>query len=381
MRKQLVAFPKTTTSHLLVGSPWSRFFSKQLSPKEGSVELHFRYGIGNQHSQGFSTALSRQEQKAVMNGGRASLRIFMDFDSTLTRKDTCTLIPQLAVAKQSSNIELLQNWKNISGAFMEKYEKALHDGHKLNNFSQFLDGLDRAELFGVTGVEEKLVLKGISKDDLKSLIFKFNSELAVNCESIFNLICNGSASTSENCKNSRIELCILSSNWSLDVIESFLFEKVQPLVNKTLRIWPINRLSSNDDPLWSAEHSFFPNIYIYSNDLRFDDNNLTDGKFLTKQCVTSMDKLMSLRHHLFLSRDTSRSVYIGDSFNDMRCILETNGIFYFPPDRQHNVLDYCSKFGIQMKTLQENQFRISHHTPTIAHDWKEITQAIENEIC
>ncbi|KAF0977295.1 hypothetical protein FDP41_003948 [Naegleria fowleri] len=325
--------------------------------------------------------LSRQEQQSMKNtsnnaSGRASLRIFMDFDATLTRKDTCTLIPQLAIAKHASNIELLQSWKNISSSFMEKYEKSLNDGKHLNNFSQFLDGLDRAELFGVTGVENQQVLKGISKDDLKSLIFKFNSELAVNCETMFDLICN----IGENCKNNRIELCILSSNWSLDVIESFLIEKVQPLVNKKLRLRPINRLASNEEPVWSTEHSCFPNIYIYSNDLRFDENNLTDGTFLTKQCVTSMDKLMSLRHHLFLSRDTSRSVYIGDSFNDMRCILETNGVFYFPPERHHHILEYCSKFGIPVQILQENNFRISSQTPTVAHDWKEITKAIENEL-
>ncbi|EFC50793.1 predicted protein [Naegleria gruberi] len=326
-----------------------------------------------------------------MNNGRKSrsnLRLFVDFDSTITKSDTCTLIPQLL-----KNPEKNQAWEMVSNDFLKKYETILskYEGNiSMSNISDFLNEMDHVELFGVNSVEQNNLLEGLSKKDLEELPKKFHTELAPQCESLFELLY-------EFGKKKNIELCIISSNWSFDVIQSFIKQNVQKHVNTHLNIFSVDRINetlTNPEVIptiptqWSVENSSFPNIYIYTNDLQFNENGISTGKFSSKQCVTSMDKLMSLRHHLFISRDTSKTIYIGDSVNDLRCILETNGILYHPRNNEETtILSLFKRLGIPLSKLPQNAASSIQQvqttlipSPHFASNWEEITSSIRSEL-
>ena len=323
---------------------------------------------------------------------RAHLRLFIDFDSTITKEDTCTRIPKLLEEPidgsslkevNQSRMNQISEWNRVSNQFMERYYALMtHFKESKQGFesvSQFLDAMDDVEMFGVRSVEEGRILRNLTRIELRNLIRKFNAELAPNCHNFFKMLSN------KTDQNLAIQLCILSSNWSFDVIESFLKERVGPIVNNSLNIIKLDRLGHEEvnqeavrNEKWSLETSHFPNVYIYSNDLRFGtDGTFSDGTFASKQCVTSMDKLLALRHHLFLTRDTSRSLYIGDSINDLRCIMETSGVLLVndeSPTRQ-----VCEKFGIKMHNLQERtMLDYGHNLIHVAQDWSDITKTVEN---
>ncbi|KAL9643537.1 hypothetical protein ABK040_010151 [Willaertia magna] len=360
---------------------------------------------------------------------RAGIRFLIDFDSTITKSDTCTLIPtinnyklnNLKVSMDKKYFEIKERfnkWNDLSNQFMLKYNeiinKYLNSSNQLINNSivinnsknkreylnEFLKEMDSVELFGVNSLAELQICKGITRNELQSLpSINETIQLAPNALQFFKELENF---------NHISNFCVMSSNWSFDLIDSFLKKHVFPHLQKKYYTVKCDYVNDSED-LKNFNDKDEVMVCIYCNNLYFDEMNCSNGEFEIKQCITSNDKLLAVNDYVkrfAFQKDgmnenyNYKTIYIGDSVNDLRCLLlldngnnifnwNHEGILYCPNyfTKESTIKKICKHFQIELKeiipknlnnnsinSITYNQDNLSLY---IATDWKEITSLLK----
>eukprot|EP01080_Neovahlkampfia_damariscottae_P002798 gene2798-4206_t len=245
---------------------------------------------------------------------KRNLCIFSDFDSTITKKDACLKIPNLKTQK---------DWNRVSSSYLKHFQQNFE-----NNFENLKKGkkefkdlmfefskeLDISEQFGVSKLEEYKILKGIQKKQLFDL--GFTTEQKEYFSDFINLV-----------HKLNIPFHVVSSNWSFDVIRG--------------------NLSKNGIEACFYKQNQEDKFIVFSDDLEFQQNIAT-GNFLTKEATSSLGKLKYIKD-IMKKYHNSKSVYIGDDWVDLSCLLEVDYPIIINPTEKLNILidqlnDSCKNF-------------------------------------
>lgn len=203
--------------------------------------------------------------------------VVVDFDETITCKDTIALLAQFAYSRKPQSE--LPPWSHFTNAYMSDYQKHKQQWHKkLDNITKIeekiaqLSSLKNVELASIDRISNAGVFAGLRRAEIQD---GAKAEVQIRDQAL-----NVLQSVSEN-------LYILSVNWSKD--------------------WIIGAL----DPLQIKPSA------VLSNDLEFE-NQVSTGKIIPN-ITTASDKL-AIFQDLVKSNKPSYSLYIGDSETDLPCL-------------------------------------------------------------
>jgi 2-hydroxy-3-keto-5-methylthiopentenyl-1-phosphate phosphatase len=258
------------------------------------------------------------------------LLIFSDFDSTITKKDACSKIPNLKEQK---------NWETVSTLYSKHFEENLERNFlNLNPLEtkkeiqklilEFSKQMDDSESFGISKLEEYEILKGIQKNEIFKLGFETEQ-----MEDFPNFI--------KFVEKLSIPFNIVSSNWSFDLI--------------------CGNLKKNEIlPKFYTEPD--GKFVIFSNDLEFD-NHLSTGMLSFQNAVCSTGKLNFVKETK-KKFENFQCMYIGDDWVDLNCLLSDE--IQFPI--------VINPTKMMKKILNQTQ---SEKFVNIVSSWHEIQQIIE----
>ncbi|KAI9317681.1 hypothetical protein BX666DRAFT_1857466 [Dichotomocladium elegans] len=237
--------------------------------------------------------------------------VFVDFDETITNKETTPLLGQFGLDRQKRDPPL--PWSYFVDTYMHDYHRISASLPPGTGTRQRLEALRAAEIASIKRIEEEGVFKGLRRKNL----WDQGRQLAPSClrENVLEAL--GTVPSGR--------LHIISVNWSKDWILGFLGPTVACL--------------SHDQ--------------IHSNELVFSDDDCDStatGK-ITPHVVTSIDKehkMARILHQETHDKHTPPSVYIGDSVGDLFPLLKADiGIVFGSNNGLLNILR--SEFGVIIK--------------------------------
>jgi phosphoserine phosphatase len=245
---------------------------------------------------------------------------FFDFDQTLTRRDVCTRIPTIVKTKEREEIV-----KNIAKQFEEKhlevwnkYIPVLRSGTDWKkSLQEFMSCMDEVEIFGVNLAEENRILEGVTKNQLREFADIVKND-NVKDEYVWKFLHKYFESRKGK---SYFPLYCVSTNWSFDAIESGISSiwRQNNVGKERLRILPIDYPQVQKEVLFTK----VPTVYIFSNDLEFDNGKSTG--IMQRKCITSYDKkkfTQTVRQAVQTFTQDFDCIFIGDGLPDCLPIIE-----------------------------------------------------------
>ncbi|EGG04769.1 uncharacterized protein MELLADRAFT_108105 [Melampsora larici-populina 98AG31] len=219
--------------------------------------------------------------------------INLDWDETITSKDTTSLI---SISLNPKNQERFHQYTNEYLRLLKDYEERYKDERNdLNEEKKFLEGFK---------VIEEQIMRSIEKDEY----FKNNClDLVKSYEQVeFNkgwdeFFLWFVDQTTHPKNQIELEINIISCSWSSNFIKHSLnYHDYDPLKFKSIRSNEINR-----------------------KDGKFEVSE--DCKVSNSGIKTSLDKLNELKNIIsFEDLNRTKTVYVGDSLNDLMCLLESD---------------------------------------------------------
>lgn len=229
--------------------------------------------------------------------------ILIDFDQTITKKDTIGLLGEFGVAQ--TNIP--NPWSYFVDSYLEDYRK--HRDHlpdlpkdaSFRAFTQQLDSYKTVEKASLARVSKHKVFKGISRT-------AFTEEGKRLRESILQ------PHVISVLKKYKEDIRIISLNWSKDWILGFIQEL-------ELR-----------------------REQIYSNDLKFTAENISTGE-IVPHILTASDKQQIITSSVV--KPNQKVIYIGDSLGDIEALVSSDiGIII---GRDTSLLQPLQKYGYKVQ--------------------------------
>mmetsp|Transcript_28359 Transcript_28359/g.40046 ORF Transcript_28359/g.40046 Transcript_28359/m.40046 type:complete len:292 (-) Transcript_28359:2-877(-) len=244
---------------------------------------------------------------------RSSILLALDFDETITVKDTTQIIVDLA--KNSIDDSYLRGdfeklWAQHADEYYKKlrvlFEEIIETRKHCPDFTIFQANrrISHFERESVAETSFRRFLRGIRREELQEKA---------------STICTHSPALDilAHAEHRGFEVAIISLSWSRDLVAH--------CISKHLK------------------HNFS----ICCNDLEFDVNQVSTGK-INATIFCGLEKL----DHLNRLRDEKRTdqvVYIGDSLGDILPMLSANiGILFHPTPK---TLQFCQLFDIQLQPL------------------------------
>ncbi|KAG4107514.1 hypothetical protein H8356DRAFT_974936 [Neocallimastix lanati (nom. inval.)] len=228
-----------------------------------------------------------------------------DFDETLTQNDTLDLI--IKCTKEVDLNSLI--WKRLSQRYcnLVTFSKAEYfKNHKNPSLEDYCEFCRVNEMDSIENIIESKCYDEITKDSLFNIgktEVKFHNEVP---EFLSKLI------------EEKIPVNIISANFSNDIIKGAL-----------------SNIKNSEE------------INIYSNDLEFNENNISNGNIITNYIVAS-DKL-KLFNNLSKDINNNETIYIGDGLTDILCMLNATVGIVFSPGK--SFIQDCKEFNILLKPL------------------------------
>ncbi|OUM66572.1 hypothetical protein PIROE2DRAFT_59301 [Piromyces sp. E2] len=199
-----------------------------------------------------------------------------DFDETLTQEDTLSLIIKCTKEVELNNLiwkRLSQRYCNLANTCRDEYFKK----QKNPSLENYCESYRNIEMDSIEHIMESKCYDEISKDSLFN-IGKTEVKLHREAVELLNDILKAS-----------VPVTIISANFSNDIIKGAM-----------------SNIPDGDM------------ISIYSNDLEFNDNNISNGNIISNYIVAN-DKLRLL-NELCDNNYDDESIYIGDGLTDILCM-------------------------------------------------------------
>lgn len=233
----------------------------------------------------------------------------IDFDETVTARDTTPRLPELAAERLPSAEadDLRERWRAGAQAYyadwkatfaraLDRLEAAPDPRASLSGFAAAFDAVERSSIESVVSGG---FLRGIPRDALRT-----TGESAEKREGALETL-------AEACERG-IALQVISANWSSDVVRG--------------------GIGGLDAP-------------IHSNDLVFDARDVSTGD-LNRRIVSALDKL---RQFQALPSDGGARVFVGDSVTDLLALLDADvGILV---GENPSPLAVCQRAGVDVVPL------------------------------
>ncbi|TWU77903.1 hypothetical protein ED733_004883 [Metarhizium rileyi] len=264
------------------------------------------------------------------------MRLVLDFDGTITQKDTIDELAQAAISLQRRRTgqDFQPVWNHAVQAYLKDYEsyesnfsppESLRKDMKAE--MRFLKGLKDAEEASLSRVSASALFAGLQRDDL----FQMGVEA----------VASGRVSKTEgfdefllSAGEKGLKMDITSVNWSKAFIEGILHPQHLPVA--------ANEISENGE-IQGPQH-------------------------VGSRITTSPDKLNALRH--ITQTDHEPVLYLGDSTTDLECLLYSHGVI-IARDAESALLTTLSRIGVDVPHIGNLQ-NLTHARLFWARDFLEV---------
>lgn len=353
---------------------------------------------------------------------RQPIHLILDWDGTLTQKDTLALVAKVGYDKQAVNPETGSNpeerqakgqfilpWSEYGRLYMldykahkDEYRPAPSNRTTLEAERKWLKSLENVEGDSVSRVQASGIFKGVTTDDIangaSSAISSGELKLRNGWEELLrNIIEDGSKSPQSSFRipnMQRNKISILSVNWSETFIRKAL-EATQPLSadkgGVTVEVHA-GRLGAGDVRL---SEFFKSKLIIHANDIQGHDLDAGSNGMIWNEVGfirTSRDKVTRLPDRCYdnLASGThdapppnaARVVYVGDSDTDLECLLAADlGICIRDEpigSTQAALAETLERLQISTKAISDLAIDTEEHVIYWAKDFEEIRLAFQN---
>ena len=207
----------------------------------------------------------------------------VDFDETITTLDTVERLPKLAAERlpEREAAERRRSWEQGVSSYFAEWRETLEavlasppDGPtpagRVDAFSRRFSDIEDGSL---TAIESRNLLHGIPR----AALTRCGKEVPKR---------DGAEETLAEARRRGFDVHIISANWSADMLRGAVGDVGD----------------------------------VHSNDLEFDADEVTTGKFL-RRMVSARDKRACLKR---LAAGRGRVTYVGDGMNDLAALLEAD---------------------------------------------------------
>lgn len=303
--------------------------------------------------------------------------LVLDFDGTLTTRDTMHLVADAGYAHQKSFNATPQprSWSEIVDAYMADF-KAHTDRYTPRASERYTPEQELAWLNSLQEIEEASILRacdagifnGVTSSEMDEAGRRAVRDGHVRLREGWHELIRSVDEHNNKVPGPRLPCRILSVNWSATFIQGVVWqasEEIQP--GKSLN------LDRN----------------IYANEIPSISDQITDTQKITSETEqisirTSEDKVKLLRR--FRDEECRKSnallTYVGDSSTDLGCLLEADISFCIQDEPmgsgQKDLAETCQRIGIDI--LPSTQFDGSAETTGSKKLWS-IKDFLELQVC
>lgn len=245
-------------------------------------------------------------------------KLIVDFDQTITVKDTIANIVYAAADSHEDREEFLNGWNHVVEWFSREYSQVIEEFFGQPAPSQNTGDVLRKSFEIFEEVEMASIGRVISGKFLANTRREKLREVGRRIEKQ-----PGVEGVLANMQKSGVHIDIVSANWSQDMISGAMGGLYDTLV---------------------------------ANDLKFDADGISTGE-LSLQVVSASDKL---HHYRRLRAETGNNLYIGDSLCDVLPMLDAEiGVLF---GHSRSALRAIAHFNLPFKELtSEDKFKPKLH--------------------
>jgi len=365
---------------------------------------------------------NNRQLRTMAAKSRQPIRLILDWDGTLTEKDTLALVAKVGYDKQAvdpdtgSNPEERQAkgqfilpWSEYGRLYMldysahkDEYRPTSANRTTLEAERKWLKSLENVEGDSVSRVQASGIFKGVTTENIangaSSAIRSGQLKLRNGWEELLrNIIEDGSKSPQSSFRipnMQRNKISILSVNWSETFIRKAL-EATQPLSPDQGRVTAegqAGRLSVGD---FRLVEFFQSRLVIHANDVQGHDLDAGSNGMVWNEVGfirTSRDKVTRLPERCYDNLDSgthgalppnaARVVYVGDSDTDLECLLAADlGICIRDEpmgSTQAALAETLERLQISTKAISDLAIDAEEHVIYWAKDFEEIRLAFQN---
>lgn len=273
-----------------------------------------------------------------MRLSKSNIRLVLDWDGTLTKKDTLHLVA--AIGYDHNRSASLRPWDDIVQAYISDYKKhaaqyspALQDRRTAIEESCWLASLKEVERRSIERVRTAGIFKGVTEENVVSASRSAVQEGKLQLRPGSLQLLNALNTSSQASSRAAPPVSILSVNWSARFIKACL----------------ATALTTSGSP----DHIMLDAIPIYANELPLDEDQPTS------YICTSEDKLAKLEQ-VREEDQNAAIVYVGDSATDFDCLVAADiGICVRDEplgSGQKELKDTLERVGIEISRLEPEAF-------------------------
>ncbi|KAK1658601.1 HAD-like domain-containing protein [Colletotrichum godetiae] len=257
-----------------------------------------------------------------------TLNLVLDFDGTITTKDTIGTLAEIGLQfQQQRGVDLSSNWQEILQDYskdhadhVSTYLPIANKRRSLEGELAFLRGLKEVESRSVQRVERSGIFRGISREYLTLIGENCRREGRVNLR-------DGFAELMDVAKQKGWSVAIVSVNWSGSFIKGVL-----------------------------SDYS----VDIVANEIELDGSisgpEVMGSTARQPSLMTCEDKLRALQ--IFAARqgveDIGTLVYFGDSTTDIECLLATQG-FVISSNAESSLMKTLRRIGYRVPKVEDGR--------------------------
>lgn len=275
------------------------------------------------------------------------IHLILDFDGTITRKDTMHLLADIGYSHQSANGRVPQPtpWSEIVDAYMtdfkahaNSYTPKAVDRTSPEQETAWLGSLERVEEASFQRVLAAGIFDGVSKDEVeragKVALQEGKLQLRSGLQELVVQVRRHNAT----CSDLQLPIRVLSVNWSASFIRGVIQQGSED--------------HQMEKPLIHPQH-------IYANELPSITKEDTSPSIQTPPLRTSTDKgrLLQQLRQTTDGKGNSLLIYIGDSSTDLDCLLTADIGVVVQDDPmgsgQKESAETCQRIGIGIHPIRE----------------------------
>lgn len=284
------------------------------------------------------------------------MSIFLDFDGTITVRDTIGELAKAALRIQSDRgIDLSKEWDDVVKAYLEDYDRQVDEYHiKESDRNQtehevaFLRAMKTVELKSLERINSSKVFRGVSEDDLMHAGRKAVKDGVVSLRPGFKKFVQRRVKEGWR-------VWVISVNWSTAFIEGVLDCR---------------------------------DIHVIANDVREDgsivgpeglnrivDKDVEGNAREQRNLTNSSDKLDIMKDVLHRDRvEQAPSFYFGDSITDLECLLHAMyGVVIADGEGERSkLLQTLRRIGKDVPRARDTEALV--HGITWAEDFEEVEE-------
>jgi len=323
-------------------------------------------------------------------GPNPTIHLFLDFDGTLTEKDTLHLVAHAGYDLQQRNnrlppptpwIDIVDAYTADYKAHSESYSPAKAQRSTIHQEIAWLRSLQEVEEASAQRVFAAGVFDNLSYSEIINAVDNSLSSQNVRMRNGWNdlLSCINNHNTGPGIQQSSPSIEILSVNWSASFVERVIIQSACS-EHVDYKHTTLNTTSNTiPQPPWLS------NLKVYANEIP-SINPPSPSRINAVPMRTSGDKVRQF--HACCSpfvNTTTRSIYIGDSTTDLECLVAADTGICIRDDpsgsSQQDLAETCERMGIQVSRIsrKEGLDRVSGRL-WWARDFVEVKEWIEDII-